>query len=106
IERLAAEVVEGKKDAEANRCAATQAAGAWKLFSNGTRKREGATPRLLEKSICRLRHDSRVSSLTGRGANDRDAIMDSQCDTQTIKARAKIGSASGNANSNLLHRKQ
>jgi hypothetical protein len=36
-------------------------------------------------------------------AEDRDAVMQTERDAQTIVPRAKIGSASGNTNGNFLH---
>ena len=104
VERIATEPVQRKQNAETKRCAAAKPATARNLFHNRTGKRKRATPCLLEESICRLQDNSRMR-VTGRAADDCDAVMDAQCDTQTIEARTKVRSASGNANSNFLHRK-
>src|SRR5262245_26172576 len=47
-----------------------------------------------------------MKRLTRRAADDSDVVIEAQCNTETVKARTEIGSASGNANSNFLHRKQ
>jgi hypothetical protein len=60
-------------------------------------------PRLLEKSFCRIRHNSWMRGSRRVAANDRDAVMEAERDAQTIVARTKIGSARGNTNGNLLH---
>src|SRR5262249_44374043 len=103
VKRIATEPVQRKKDTETNCCAASKPATAGNSLSNGIGKRKGATPCLLEKSICRLGRNSGLRRVTPRVAHDRDFVMNAQRDTQTIKARPKIGSASGNTNGNLLH---
>ena len=60
-------------------------------------------PRLLEKSFCRIRHNSWMSRSMRFAADERDAVMEAERDAQTIVARTEIGSARGNTNCNLLH---
>src|SRR5215471_7424610 len=104
MERIATEPVQRKQDAETNRCAAAKPPAARNLFHNRIGKRKCATLCLLEESMCGLQDNSRMR-VTRRGAGYCNAVMDAQCDTQTIESRAKVRSASGNANSNFLHRK-
>jgi hypothetical protein len=59
--------------------------------------------RLLEKSFGRVRHNSWMRRSRHLVADDRDAVMEAECDAQTIVARTEIGSARGNTNDDLLH---
>jgi len=58
---------------------------------------------LLEKSSCRVGHNSGLRRSIRLAPDDRDAVIKSERDAQTIVARTEIGSARGNPNGDLLH---
>ena len=67
------------------------------------RKTRTPAPRLLEKSFCRVRHNSWMRRSRRLAPDERDAVIKSERDAQTIVARTEIGSARGNPNGDLLH---
>ena len=60
-------------------------------------------PRLVEKSFCRVRHNSWMSRSRRFAPDECNAVMKAERDAQTIVARTEIGSARRNTNCNLLH---
>src|SRR5256714_4920755 len=106
IKWTSAQAVQPMQNAQANRGAAAQTAGLRNFFDDRTGKWKWPATRPVEKRIGRVRHNLRRLSI--RFASDNaHVVVNAERYAEAVEPRAKVGSAGGNPDRNLLyhHRK-
>src|SRR5947207_10265719 len=92
------------QNAQANRGAAAQTSGPWNFFDHRTGKWKCPAIRPVEKRIGRVRHNLRRLRFASDNAH---VVVNAERYAEAVEPRAKVGSAGGNPDRNLLyhHRK-